>query len=125
MFLNVNISRYEPQIDGIDESRRKQEVKKINFELLKKLQEFDTEITFSTGRYKYACGGVKKQTKKKTCLYRLWSFFPGPEFTVENDDCIFVGMVTEDVDVTELVNTIGAIGRDIEESGRVTIARIL
>lgn len=34
-------------------------------------------------------------------------------------------MVTEDVDVTELVNTIGAIGRDIEESGRVTSVLIL
>lgn len=47
------VSRYEPQVDGIDESRRKEEVKKINSELLKKLQEFDTEITFSTGRYQY------------------------------------------------------------------------
>lgn len=54
-----------------------------------------------------------------------WSVFPGPEFATENDDCIFVGMVTEDVDVTELVNTIGAIGRDIEENGRVTFAFIL
>ncbi|TWW69261.1 Pyridoxal-dependent decarboxylase domain-containing protein 1 [Takifugu flavidus] len=83
--------RYEPQIDGIDESRRKEGVKKINSELLKKLQEFDTEITFSTG----------------------------PEFSTETDDCIFVGMVTEDVDIIELVNMIGAIGRDIEESGRL------
>lgn len=52
-FFYLNISRYEPQIDGIDENRRKEEVKKINSELLKKLQEFDTEIVFSTGRYKY------------------------------------------------------------------------
>lgn len=29
-------------------------------------------------------------------------------------------MVTEDVDVSELVDTIAALGRDIEESGRVT-----
>lgn len=34
-------------------------------------------------------------------------------------------MVTEDVDITELVNMIGAIGRDIEESGRVTSVFIL
>lgn len=49
----IFVSRYEPQIDGIDESRRKEEVKKINSELLKKLQEFDSEITFSTGRHQY------------------------------------------------------------------------
>lgn len=28
-------------------------------------------------------------------------------------------MVTEDVDVSELVDTIAALGRDIEENGRV------
>ncbi len=43
---------------------------------------------------------------------------PGPEFGTEH--CIFVGMVTEDFDVSELVDTIAALGRDIEESGRVT-----
>lgn len=31
----------------------------------------------------------------------------------------------EDVDVAELVNTIAAIGKDIEESGRVTMVLIL
>lgn len=61
-FFLMYISRYEPQLDGIDESRRKQELKKINSELLKKLQEFDTEITFSTGRYKYYVPvGIKKK----------------------------------------------------------------
>lgn len=54
-----------------------------------------------------------------------WSFCLGPEFATKNDDCIFVGMVTEDVDIPELVNMIGAIGRDIEESGRVTSVFIL
>ena len=49
---------------------------------------------------------------------------PGPEFGTE-EDCIFVGMVTEDVDVSELVDTIAAFGRDIEESGRVTAIFIL
>ncbi|XP_035510073.1 pyridoxal-dependent decarboxylase domain-containing protein 1 [Morone saxatilis] len=82
--------RYEPQAEGIDESRRKQELEKINTELLKKLQELDTDIIFSTG----------------------------PEFGTQ-EDCIFVGMVTEDVDVSELVNTIATLGRDIEESGRL------
>uniref|UniRef100_A0A671V477 Pyridoxal-dependent decarboxylase domain-containing protein 1 n=1 Tax=Sparus aurata TaxID=8175 RepID=A0A671V477_SPAAU len=82
--------RYEPQAEGMDESRRKQELEKINTELLKKLQDLDTDIIFSTG----------------------------PEFGTE-EDCIFVGMVTEDVDVSELVDTIAALGRDIEESGRL------
>lgn len=43
--------RYEPQAEGSDESRRKQEVKKINSELLKKLQDLDTDIVFSTGEF--------------------------------------------------------------------------
>ncbi|XP_070779211.1 pyridoxal-dependent decarboxylase domain-containing protein 1 [Enoplosus armatus] len=80
--------RYEPQAEGVDECRRKQELEKINDELLKKLQDLDTDIVF----------------------------FTGPEF---GEDCIFVGMVTEDVDVSELVDTIAALGRDIEESGRL------
>lgn len=82
--------RYEPQAEGMDDSRRKQELQKINTELLKKLQELDTDIVFSAG----------------------------PEFGTE-EGCIFVSMVTEDVDVSELVDTMAAMGRDIEESGRL------
>lgn len=41
--------RYEPQTEGMDESRKKQELEKINTELLKKLEELDTDIVFSTG----------------------------------------------------------------------------
>uniref|UniRef100_A0A3Q2QIA3 Pyridoxal-dependent decarboxylase domain-containing protein 1 n=1 Tax=Fundulus heteroclitus TaxID=8078 RepID=A0A3Q2QIA3_FUNHE len=82
--------RYESQAEGLDESRRKEEVKKINNALLTKLQELDTDIIFSTG----------------------------PEFVAE-EDCIFVGMVTDDIDVSELVETISALGTDIEESGRL------
>lgn len=36
-----------------------------------------------------------------------------------------MGMVTEDVDVSELVDTIAALGLDIEENGRVTAIIIL
>ncbi|XP_068580876.1 pyridoxal-dependent decarboxylase domain-containing protein 1 isoform X3 [Cebidichthys violaceus] len=82
--------RYEPRAEGMDESRRKQELETVNSELLKKLQDLDTDIIFSTG----------------------------PEFGTE-EDCIFVGMVTEDVDVSELVDTVAALGRDIEENGRL------
>lgn len=45
----------------------------------------------------------------------------GPEFGAE-EDCVFVGMVAEDVDVPELVDTIATLGRDIEESGRVMLS---
>uniref|UniRef100_A0A8D3AVM6 Pyridoxal-dependent decarboxylase domain-containing protein 1 n=1 Tax=Scophthalmus maximus TaxID=52904 RepID=A0A8D3AVM6_SCOMX len=79
-----------PQAEGMDESRRKQVLEKINNELLRKLQDLDTDIIFSTG----------------------------PEFGAAKYT-IFVGMVTEDVDVSELVDTIAALGRDIEESGRL------
>uniref|UniRef100_UPI0037E7D384 pyridoxal-dependent decarboxylase domain-containing protein 1 isoform X1 n=1 Tax=Semicossyphus pulcher TaxID=241346 RepID=UPI0037E7D384 len=82
--------RYEPQTEGMDESSRKQELEKINTELLKKLKDLDTDITFSTG----------------------------PEFGKEKD-CIFVGMVTEDVNVRELVDMIAALGSEIEDSGRL------
>lgn len=81
--------QYVPQTEEMDEGRTQQELKKINTELLKKLQELDTDIIFSTG----------------------------PEFGTE--DCVFVSMVTEDMDVSELVDTIAALGRDIEESGRL------
>lgn len=47
---DVLMFRYEPQAEGMDESRRKQELEKINTELLKKLQDLDTDITFSTGQ---------------------------------------------------------------------------
>lgn len=55
---------------------------------------------------------------KTASLFFSLHLIPGPEFETE-EDCIFVGMVTEDVDVSELVDTIAALGRDIEESGRV------
>uniref|UniRef100_A0A8C9ZRW5 Pyridoxal-dependent decarboxylase domain-containing protein 1 n=1 Tax=Sander lucioperca TaxID=283035 RepID=A0A8C9ZRW5_SANLU len=45
-------------------------------------------------------------------------FCISPEFGTE-EHCVFIGMVTEDVDVSELVDTVAALGRDIEESGRL------
>ncbi|XP_028311366.1 pyridoxal-dependent decarboxylase domain-containing protein 1 isoform X2 [Gouania willdenowi] len=82
--------RFEPQAEGMDESRRKQELQKINYALLKKLQELNTDIIFSAG----------------------------PETGAEQD-CVYVGLVTEDVDISELVDTIAAFGREIEENGRL------
>lgn len=46
---HVLMFRYEPQAEGMDESRRKQVLEKINNELLRKLQDLDTDIIFSTG----------------------------------------------------------------------------
>lgn len=40
---------------------------------------------------------------------------------MSEENCIFVGMVTKDLDVSELANTITSLGREIEESGRVIV----
>uniref|UniRef100_A0A8C7QNI0 Pyridoxal-dependent decarboxylase domain-containing protein 1 n=1 Tax=Oncorhynchus mykiss TaxID=8022 RepID=A0A8C7QNI0_ONCMY len=64
---------------------------RIEDELLVKLGDLDADLIFSTGQY---CFGPEK-------------------------DCIFIGMATEDLDVAELVDTIAALGRDIEENGRL------
>ncbi|XP_026772648.2 pyridoxal-dependent decarboxylase domain-containing protein 1 isoform X3 [Pangasianodon hypophthalmus] len=82
--------RYEPKRTDVDEEKRQVEVEKVNAELLKKLKELDTELEFSTG----------------------------PEFG-EEKDCIFIGMVSEDLDVSVLVETIVSTGREIEESGKL------
>ncbi|XP_031462586.1 pyridoxal-dependent decarboxylase domain-containing protein 1 isoform X3 [Phasianus colchicus] len=42
----------------------------------------------------------------------------GPEFGGQKN-CIYIGMVTEDLDVSELVETIAATGREIEENSRL------
>lgn len=47
--MGVFIFRYEPQSQGMDESRRKEALERIKTELLKKLQKLDTDIIFSTG----------------------------------------------------------------------------
>ncbi|KAK3552706.1 hypothetical protein QTP86_021133 [Hemibagrus guttatus] len=82
--------RYEPKRTDVDEVKRQVEVQKVNAELLKKLKELDTEMEFSTG----------------------------PEFS-EEKDCVFVGMGSEDLDVSVLVETIASTGREIEESGKL------
>ncbi|KAM6957267.1 pyridoxal-dependent decarboxylase domain-containing protein 1 [Aplochiton taeniatus] len=82
--------RYEPRTMEINDSRRQQEIQKINKELLKRLKELDADLTFTTSQH----------------------------FGVE-DNCIFIGMVTDDIDVSELAETIACMGRDIEDSGRL------
>ncbi|XP_051572000.1 pyridoxal-dependent decarboxylase domain-containing protein 1 isoform X1 [Myxocyprinus asiaticus] len=82
--------RYEPRSTDLDEDKRQQSVEGINSDLLKKLKELDTDLSFSIG----------------------------PEFC-EEKNCIFIGMATEDLDVAELVETIVSLGKDIEESGKL------
>ncbi|KPP63131.1 pyridoxal-dependent decarboxylase domain-containing protein 1-like [Scleropages formosus] len=88
----LGVVRYEPRAEELDDSRRQLEVEKVNSELLKKLNELDSDLSFSTG----------------------------PEFGPEKN-CVFVGMATEDLDVAELVNTIASLGRDIEESSKCSL----
>ncbi|MBN3320975.1 PDXD1 protein, partial [Atractosteus spatula] len=82
--------RYEPSGEEPDGEKRQQEVEKINSGLLKKLRELDSDLLFSTG----------------------------PEFGSEQN-CVYVGIATEDLDVTELVETIAVMGRDIEENSKL------
>ncbi|XP_031421360.1 pyridoxal-dependent decarboxylase domain-containing protein 1 isoform X2 [Clupea harengus] len=87
----LGVIRYEPRCEqDDDDSKRKQDVEKINEDLLKKLKELDADICFSTG----------------------------PEFATETN-CIYVGLATEDLDVAELLETIAASGRDLEENGKL------
>ncbi|XP_059901974.1 pyridoxal-dependent decarboxylase domain-containing protein 1 isoform X2 [Gadus macrocephalus] len=86
--------RYNPQwFADVLEDKQLQEVEKMNCELMKKLQEQETSILFSSG----------------------------PEYGTARDR-IFVGMVTEDLvneDISHLVNTVAALGREIEENGKL------
>ncbi|MEQ2187639.1 hypothetical protein GOODEAATRI_006759 [Goodea atripinnis] len=117
---------YESQAEGIDESRREQELKKINKALLTKLQELETDIFFSSGGFfTHICAPFYFiHTEPSVSLSLSCRPMTGPEFVTE-ENCIFVGMVADDVDVSELVDTISTLGRDIEESGRVTALFIL
>ncbi|KAI5629467.1 pyridoxal-dependent decarboxylase domain-containing protein 1 isoform X1 [Silurus asotus] len=82
--------RYEPKRTDMDEAKRQVELEKVNTELLKKLNDLDTDLEFSTG----------------------------PEFG-EEKNCVYIGVASEDLDVSVLVDTIASAGRDIEESGKL------
>uniref|UniRef100_A0A8D0DL07 Pyridoxal-dependent decarboxylase domain-containing protein 1 n=1 Tax=Salvator merianae TaxID=96440 RepID=A0A8D0DL07_SALMN len=82
----LGVVRYE----GQTEEKPEKEAEKINYGLLKKLNELESDLLFSLG----------------------------PEFGGEKN-CIYIGMVTEDLDVSELVETIAAMGREIEENSRL------
>ncbi|XP_063042942.1 pyridoxal-dependent decarboxylase domain-containing protein 1 isoform X2 [Engraulis encrasicolus] len=82
--------RYEPRCEQDDDEKRQRDVEKINGDLLKKLMELDSDMCFSTG----------------------------PEFGTEKN-CIYLGLATEDLDVTELAEIIASSGKDLEESGKL------
>ncbi|XP_052535463.1 pyridoxal-dependent decarboxylase domain-containing protein 1 isoform X7 [Tympanuchus pallidicinctus] len=86
----LGIVRYNYHSDGKNDDNQEKELEKINTELLKKLNELESDLTFSLG----------------------------PEFGGQKN-CIYIGMVTEDLDVSELVETIAATGREIEENSRL------
>nr|XP_060642319.1 pyridoxal-dependent decarboxylase domain-containing protein 1 [Anolis sagrei ordinatus] len=76
--------------EGQNEDKQEKDLEKINSGLLKKLNELESDLVFSLG----------------------------PEFGGEKN-CIYIGMATEDLDVSELVETIAATGREIEENSRL------
>ncbi|XP_067318103.1 pyridoxal-dependent decarboxylase domain-containing protein 1-like [Anolis sagrei] len=82
----LGVIRYE----GQNEDKQEKDLEKINSELLKKLNELESDLVLSLG----------------------------PEFGGE-ENCIYIGMATEDLDVSELVETIAATGREIEENSRL------
>lgn len=86
----LGVVRYNYHSDGKNDDKQEKELEKINTELLKKLNELESDLTFSLG----------------------------PEFGGQKN-CIYIGMVTEDLDVSELVETIAATGREIEENSRL------
>ncbi|CAM5143413.1 unnamed protein product [Eretmochelys imbricata] len=86
----LGVVRYEYNSDGKKDDKQEKEAEKINTGLLKKLNELESDLSFSLG----------------------------PEFGGEKN-CVYIGMVTEDLDVSELVETIAATGREIEENSRL------
>ncbi|XP_067912335.1 pyridoxal-dependent decarboxylase domain-containing protein 1 isoform X6 [Heterodontus francisci] len=82
--------RYELNNEEPDPEKQLLVMEKITAGLLKKLKELDSDLMFSTG----------------------------PEFGGEKN-CIYIGMVTDNLDVPELVETIATTGREIEESSKL------
>ncbi|XP_050173089.1 pyridoxal-dependent decarboxylase domain-containing protein 1 isoform X1 [Myiozetetes cayanensis] len=86
----LGVVRYNYHSDEKSDDKQEKELEKINTELLKKLNELESDLTFSLG----------------------------PEFGGQKN-CVYIGMVTDDLDVSELVETIAATGREIEENSRL------
>nr|XP_033770199.1 pyridoxal-dependent decarboxylase domain-containing protein 1 [Geotrypetes seraphini] len=86
----LGVLRYELSGDDQNASKREATLEKINTMLLKKLNDIESDLSFSSG----------------------------PEFGAEKN-CIYIGMADEDLDVSELIETIAATGREIEENSKL------
>ncbi|XP_056391878.1 pyridoxal-dependent decarboxylase domain-containing protein 1 isoform X2 [Hyla sarda] len=89
-WAGLGVLRFEHVSEEQDVGKREAELEKINVLLLKKLNELESDLFFSSG----------------------------PEFGAEKH-CIYIGMATEDLDVSELVETIAVFGREIEENSKL------
>ncbi|XP_078097011.1 pyridoxal-dependent decarboxylase domain-containing protein 1 isoform X2 [Mustelus asterias] len=82
--------RYEITNEEPYPEKQQLAMENISSGLLKKLKELDSDVIFSAG----------------------------PEFGGEKN-CIYIGMVTDNLDVPELVETIATTGKEIEESSKL------
>ncbi|KAG8432949.1 hypothetical protein GDO86_017277 [Hymenochirus boettgeri] len=89
-WAGLGVLRYEQYNEEQDLGKREADQEKITFALLRKLNELETDLLFSSG----------------------------PEFGAEKH-CIYIGMASEDLDVSELVETIAVMGREIEENSKL------
>ncbi|XP_055978346.1 pyridoxal-dependent decarboxylase domain-containing protein 1 isoform X2 [Sorex fumeus] len=86
----IGVVRYEHAGDDKNSLQLDPEGDKIHTGLLKKLNELESDLAFKMG----------------------------PEYK-SRKSCIYVGMASDDVDIVELVETIAATARDIEENSRL------
>ncbi|KAF3818981.1 hypothetical protein GH733_012398 [Mirounga leonina] len=86
----IGVVRYEHANDDKSSLKLDPEGEKIHAGLLKKLNELESDLTFKMG----------------------------PEYK-SMKSCIYVGMASDDVDISELVGTIAVTAREIEENSRV------
>uniref|UniRef100_A0A0D9R6W5 Pyridoxal-dependent decarboxylase domain-containing protein 1 n=1 Tax=Chlorocebus sabaeus TaxID=60711 RepID=A0A0D9R6W5_CHLSB len=86
----IGVVRYEHANDDKSSLKSDPEGEKIHAGLLKKLNELESDLTFKIG----------------------------PEYK-SMKSCLYVGMASEDMDVAELVETIAATAREIEENSRL------
>lgn len=86
----IGVVRYEHANDDDTSLKSDPEGEKIHTGLLKKLNELESDLTFKIG----------------------------PEYK-SMKSCIYIGMASDDVDVSELVETIAVTAREIEENSRL------
>ncbi|XP_030874728.1 pyridoxal-dependent decarboxylase domain-containing protein 1 [Leptonychotes weddellii] len=86
----IGVVRYEHANDDKSSLKLDPEGEKIHAGLLKKLNELESDLTFKMG----------------------------PEYK-SMKSCIYVGMASDDVDISELVGTIAVTAREIEENSRL------